>query len=220
MFSVWNRHEATTKCLLDFGANVDCADAQGIIPLMKAAWQASPGCVRLLLEKGADANVHTGQGWVALHSAVHGGNCECVDLLLASGASCTAESIGMWLPLHEACQIGERLDIVAALLDASPETVNRVTSTDKTPLTLCLEASKDDSVLELLLARGADVNSRGARAPFLTPLYLAARSNNAKAARSLLAYGADPSAKVASLTPLQAALQLGFTDVALELLFA
>lgn len=50
------------KHLIDSGANVNCADSQGITPILMAVAYDQPQIAQILVSKGADLSVSTNQG--------------------------------------------------------------------------------------------------------------------------------------------------------------
>mmetsp|Transcript_26472 Transcript_26472/g.70825 ORF Transcript_26472/g.70825 Transcript_26472/m.70825 type:complete len:312 (-) Transcript_26472:155-1090(-) len=97
-------------------------------------------------------------------------------------------------PLMVAVQTRKQV-VVASLMNAwNPKTdVNYAKPTGHTALFYAI-AQKDNSVLKVLLKRGADPNSTLKQPDSLgwTPLHFACRFENVKHAQALLDYGADP----------------------------
>jgi hypothetical protein len=67
--AVWHSGDLVGR-LIDLGADVNAATAQGLTPLMIAAQHATPEVVSMLLARGARANIWSEQGEMALHRAV------------------------------------------------------------------------------------------------------------------------------------------------------
>nr|XP_024214301.1 ankyrin-3 [Halyomorpha halys] len=78
--------------LLENGANVNIADANGTTPLLKAVNNNDIITAKLLIEKKADVNAATKLGYIPLHEAVRNGNHEMVKLLLDSGSTVCKET--------------------------------------------------------------------------------------------------------------------------------
>ena len=57
MLACQNGHAAATRLLLDRGADVNRAKANGWTPLMASAQNGHGAVARLLLERGADASI-------------------------------------------------------------------------------------------------------------------------------------------------------------------
>ena len=75
----------STRLLLEAGANVNAASADGNSALVVAAFGGQEQVVSLLLEAGADPNAADG-GFTSLHAAVLSGNLQAVNALLSHGA--------------------------------------------------------------------------------------------------------------------------------------
>jgi ankyrin repeat protein len=78
----------TAKVLLDAGANVNDAAANGASALVIAVHSGHSKLAEFLLERGADPNA-AGAGYTALHAAILRGDRPAVDALLARGANPT-----------------------------------------------------------------------------------------------------------------------------------
>jgi N-acyl-D-amino-acid deacylase len=113
------------------------------------------------------------------------GSVDAVRLLLAAGADARGASNSGVTALHWAAT---NLDKARVLVDAGAD-VNAVSQLGRTPLIVASSAHGTAGVVELLLSKGANVNA--ADAVGVTPLIAAASTNNADAARLLLAKGAN-----------------------------
>jgi ankyrin len=197
--------------LLDAGAAVDAREDAGCTPLHVTALYGHPAVAALLLDRGADPNAQTGDAcadWidddgrpvgtqegletplhfaargdhaaVARHLLTHGsGHREAARLLVARGAAPVS--------IFAAACIGRR-DVLEALLDASPASLQATTHRGRTPLHVAVECGSTDAVA-FLLDRGADTEAGDSRGR--TPLHMAVARESHALVRVLLAGGAD-----------------------------
>jgi ankyrin repeat protein len=118
-----------------------------------------------------------------------------------------------WTPLHLAAFMGHA-DVARVLLDhgADIEAVAK-NGIGNRPLHAALAGKESPEVIDLLLARGADVNAR-AEAD-VTPLHLAAARGNMAFTRRLLDLDADPDARMTDgKRPAAFAAERGHPEVA------
>ena len=188
------------ELLLERGVEVQTRNTDDDTPLHLASLSGKLGIVRLLLDHGADASTETVDGSKLLH-LVSFGQYECeadgvrvAELLLELGAEVDTRTKDHLTPLHLASRYG-KLDMVRLLLDhgADPEangegekTLHKVSYGEY--------RSQEDGVrvAQLLLERGADVNTRCNN--HQTPLHIASYVGNVEIVRVLLDHGADPEA--------------------------
>lgn len=185
-------------------------------------WAAEAGhldMVRLLVEHGADANAlscsRTPLEWAvwadagarkdvirhlvavgAKHSAIHVaaalGDTGTAEKALGEGADVDAKDASGRTPLHWATASGDTAQsMVEFLLNRGADVEGKTPAESPTPLYLA-SAAGNQSALETLIGRGANVNAPG---PFGgTPLLVAQSQGHGAAARLLLEHGADASA--------------------------
>ncbi len=159
--------------------------------LLDAAKRGDVAAVRSLLEEGADPNAAQGDGLSALHLAAQKGNLEVAKLLIDARANIEAETrIGAYTPLHLASG-GGHAPVVGALLEAGANARAASSTTNATALHLAAKALNGESVIKLLLKKGALVNARESQGG-QTPLMLAAAYGRTASVRELLSHGADP----------------------------
>ena len=204
----WAAHwddTAMTDALVRAGADVDAANDFGATPLWLACLNGSETMVAALLAAGADANAALPSGETVLMTASRTGSAEAVRLLASHGADLNARE-------HTRGQ--------TALMWAV--------------------AQQHPDIVEALVALGTDVHARSAPQPRRihtrtagfnptgvidtvlgsnTPILFAARQGNLKAARHLVAGGADVNDTAATGTSaLVVAAHSGHTALALFLL--
>lgn len=120
------------------------------------------------------------------------------------------------LDLHEAAAVGQA-GRVAQLLEDDPEAVNTYSADGFTALHLAAFFGQAE-VVEVLLARGADVTAVSDNAMRVLPLHSAAAAGSTEAMKRLLAHGADPDARQSGgFTPLMSAAA-GGNEPALQVL--
>ena len=94
----------TVQFLLDFKANVNSRNCQGITPLMTAAIRDEHYLVQMLLKNGADVNASTLHGWTALHYASEENNNKVINALMKSREiNINIADVDARTPLLEAC---------------------------------------------------------------------------------------------------------------------
>jgi uncharacterized protein len=148
-------------------------------------------------------------GVSAILLALYYGSPAIAELLIAQDAS---------LDIFEAAAAG-KLNRVRLLLDEQPSLVNAFASDGFQPLGLAAFFGHAH-IVELLLARGAEVNSASANAQRVMPLHSAVAGQHVEVARMLLEHGADVNAKQQDeFTPLHEAAQNGQLEM-IQLLLA
>jgi ankyrin repeat protein len=204
-----NGDTGAVRRLVDRGAPVNAANADGDTPLMYAAMYSTPATLELLLDRGAEPKAKTPAGTTALMLAT--ADSEKVRLLLAKGANVNAQSVTGRTALLIAASRSGSGDVVRLLLakGADANTKDHLQGMGVIPAgaggsTALIEAAKiaDGQALHLLLAAGADVHAidnSGADA-----LAAAVINGNTENARELLAHGAVAKRRVTpnEFTPL------------------
>jgi len=192
------------KTLLAHHAEVNAKDAEGSTPLHLAALLGRPQVAELLLTHHADVSVKNIEGKTPLQLAHRHRDVE--GLLVAHGAE---------LDILEAIRMG-KLEKVRSLLEGNPE-LARSNDRGWTPLHLATFWNAPKALVELLLAKGAEVNAADSQGE--TPLLRAAGGGRRDVVELLLAKGAEVNAGAGDGTPLNFAA--GGSDRALvELLLA
>ena len=191
------------ELLLEHGAEVDARSEDHSTPLHIACEYGRLEIVRLLLDHGAEVNAETVNGLKPLHDVSYGkyrsqgDGVRVAQLLLERGANVNTRRNDHRTPLHLASYFGN-VEIVHLLLNngADPE-ANAEDDIGEKPLhkvSYGKYRSEEDGirVAQLLLERGADVNTR--RNDHWTPLHAASYSGNVEIVRLLLDHDADPEA--------------------------
>eukprot|EP00953_Heterococcus_sp_UTEX-ZZ885_P030414 16064-Heterococcus_DN1.PRE.2 len=189
---------APMKALLAAGANASLASAtDGKTALMIAAKTGNLSAVQALLASGADLCTLDAQGDDAVYAAASGGNVKIMQLLMhcQSNAVTNTSSSGSRPPLLAAAFLGQ-LGCTEWLLfqaggAAAADALLRETDSDGWSALHCAAANaQGECMIELLLARGADVQACGTLGD--SPLHVLAQdSGSVPCAELLLAAGAD-----------------------------
>ncbi len=207
--------------LLEAGANPNVAPATGGTPLMRAVRTGNADAVESLLTAGADVNASEGaRGQNALMWAVTQHHSSVARMLIERGADLEARTSvsrqlvltccqenntdgngSIWIeqggftPLLFAARLGDR--DAAGLLLAAGAHVDVATPGGTTALVVAAH-SGHGALAALLLENGADPNAAGAG---YTALHAAVLRDDPNLVEALLAYGANPNARLLRGTP-------------------
>jgi ankyrin repeat protein len=133
-------------------------DVKTRTPLQYALINRQTEVARYLIEQNADINLKDKDNDSPLHYTGIFGNREIAELLLARGATSLNEGNNRQMtPLHFACERGHA-DVAEFLLDAGAD-MNARDGMGRNAF-LCACAGRNMATIELLLARGADINER------------------------------------------------------------
>ncbi len=196
--------EARIRFLVEKGADINKADAQGYGALQSAARNRSDKIVPLLIELGADVNGRDNDGFTALIHAAQRNHVPTIKALVERGADVEKSVDGGFAPLSLAIEDGKFLAAKALIeLGAS---VNVTAGTDRiTPLMVTAsqlavgEAAKEierrqglrsTDIATALVERGANVNAVNEQG--VTALMIAAARGNIPMIGLLLEAGANP----------------------------
>lgn len=192
------------RLLLQHGADPNNEDDGKYTPLHLAASNGHEECAESLIGAGANVDASTSSGVTPIHYAVQGRHARVVQLLVQAGAEVNC----FRNPLLLIAADDGSAEVVRVLLDANAPTdcranikvmINKDADVEDTLTPLHLAASKGHTeVVELLLAHGADVNSRTAK--LWTALDFAVLNAHPSCAHALLDHGAyvDPKSKLSA----------------------
>ena len=194
-------------------ALVNAIRGRYISPLLVALRGRHIRIAELLLEHGGNVDIRGKRGQTPLHNVVlwsHNSVVNTVQFLLNHGADVNARRGGdLCTSLHLAANNGE-FKVTQMLLEHTADVDSR-NGKGQTPLRLVsgLEMSLNEcnrpSVVNLLIARGADVNARDMT--HATPLHYATRCVRLEVVRVLLDHAANVNDQGATRTPLRLLLE-------------
>ncbi len=232
MHAVKHGYLSILELLLNKGAQADTTTA-GWTALHRAADMVKVPMVKLLLAKGADIEARSPKvfspikhplarlgsdlddydevdssdadpGWTALLRAATNGQETMVRLLVENGADIEARSPNNGTPLT--CAAEGNYEAVVEFLLKGGATVSAGDDFGWRPLHRVMVNRDGESVAQMLLGHGADVNARCAYQK--TPLHHAIEKGNDSMVSFLLAAGADYEARdIAERTPLHTAIE-------------
>ena len=213
------------RFLLDHGADVDAEDDNRSTPLHVISQYGNVKVTRLLLEHGAHVDARDNDESTPLHFALRCKNIEVARLLLDHGANINARNKEDQTPVHVLLAIKKRyldVDNIRFFLERGAD----VDAVDNDHSTLLDKASFNGKVevAQLLLERGANINTRNKRGH--TPLHRVlvnlrdhAGAHYFDTIQLLLGHGADVDAlDNTQSTPLHVASQYGSAKAARLLL--
>lgn len=202
--AVLHQDEMSISILHEYGASLETRDNTGMTPLLLAARKNYPAISDLLIGLGADYNTRDDRGNTPLHEAIRNKNEQTCRLLAEKGADIYAENRYGDTPLNTAFKSGE--DVVDWFITGSM--VLDRDDKGNTPLHTAIEDNAPSEVIEVLIAKGADIDSRNNR--INTPLHNAFLANNRSAVEVLVRAGADLfSRNGEGKTPIIMACELG-----------
>lgn len=155
------------KTLIDKGVDVNCANKDGDLALVKAIETGRLDIVAHLVENGADVNARDiipYRKWPILLDAVMRGNLDMVRYLVESGANITVTDDYGRTALMNAV-IFKRLDIVKYLIEEKGMDIDAKNIYGHTAIVCLFNETNEEGtfeVLEYIIEKGADVNIRGA----------------------------------------------------------
>ena len=152
-----NSDKAALRALLQQGASVNAADADGTTALHWASYRDDVDTATLLIRAGAKVNAANDLGATPLWSASLNGSAAMVQTLLEAGADPNAALLAGETPVMVAARSGSPL-VVEQLL-AGGANANARAARGQTALMWAV-AQKHADVVKVLLAHGADIHAR------------------------------------------------------------
>jgi ankyrin repeat protein len=222
------------ELFLSKGARLHQRDIGGSTALCYAALAGQFGAVQLLVAKGAAVNDKNIPGITPLHYAVGSGSKETVQFLLSKKADASQKNKQGQTPLDLAsAEVGKLLiphmppdadisvfywalrndatDIVTKILLRKPVLLRHQDKQLAPPLHFVTQLGKPN-MAELLLAKGADVNSPDTAGQ--TPLHVAVAGGHKALVELFLAKGANVNARgIKGATPLRVAIDTKQTEI-------
>ena len=199
--AVWAGNEDLIRLLIDIGADINsCAVVrphEECTPLQAAALKGDEKTLRLLLDLGADLNARNrGEHGTALLAAIASEEeSDIVTILLDAGADPNGSGTGNpGLPLNAAITKKDK-ELVVKLL-AHGADPNMCLPEVQNPIAMAAWAagtSDNDEILELMIAKGGDINTYHhiSYDPDNTPLMAAITANSTRMVKELVTvYGA------------------------------
>jgi ankyrin repeat protein len=175
-----NGHLNVAELLVQHGASVDIANDRQETPLYQAVWNGKIDIARLLIDHGADLHSTDSDGQTPLHAASQRGHLEVIKLLLRWGADVDVLNKANKTAAELASENGKaKIATFISEYKADASILNEVRSTTldtaqsrygvdedgKDEAMVSLHAAADEGnveVVQLVLERGADINSRNA----------------------------------------------------------
>ena len=214
-------HAAALRLLAE-RSDPNAVGPDGTTAIMYAAANNDLDLVRALIKAGANVKLKNQFGTSALTEAAIVGSAPAIDALLKAGADPNTRNLEGETPLMAVARSG-RVEAARRLLDAGAD-VNAKEGWGGQSAMMWAAAQSHPEMINLLAARGADVNARGVIRQWerkviteprpkdmnkggFTPLLYAAREGCVACARELIAAKADPDLEDPDrVTPLNMAL--------------
>ena len=185
MYACRKGHLEIVEFLVEKGAELSVVETAEATPLMVAAVWRKVDVMEFLISKGADVNEKNKYGWTALMSAATNGSLKSVKFLVNNDAEINAKTTShgenaLFLAVWKSSV--ERVKIVKFLLKKKAK-IDIQNKYEMTPL-IRVVYTGSESLTELLLKKGADVNKKDKEG--MTALMWAVRGRDKEIIKLLL----------------------------------
>ncbi|XP_035826192.1 ankyrin-3 [Aplysia californica] len=196
--------------LIQKGANVNQADANGNSLLNMACWRGFAEVAQLLVDSGAELDTQNELGNTSLNVCALKGFEKIAKILLKAGCDANLANKKGLNPLHTVCQAG-CLPVVESLLSSGAD-LDWIDFSHRTPLMMAAEAGHV-SVVTALLQAGCKVDCQSRQGH--TAALEAAATGNVDVLTELVRFRANLDlGTTKGLTPLLAAISQEHSDIA------
>ena len=184
------------------------------ISIHQAAWKGNISVVEQHLAAGTVVDANNKWGSTALHYTARGGQKKVAELLISKNADVNAKDADGVTALHLAARAGH-METAELLITKGADVGAKGGERKETPLFTAVNYRRK-TIVELLVANGADVNAQDAYAE--TPLFTAVSKGLTGMVELLIEKGANLNGN-GGTTPLHKAASVGYQEI-VELLIA
>ncbi|WP_332328280.1 ankyrin repeat domain-containing protein [Endozoicomonas sp. GU-1] len=194
-FAAEQGQQEAINALITRGANVDARTTDGRTPLHCAAEQGQQEAINALITRGANVNARTTDGRTPLHCAAEKGQRKAMDALIARGANVNARTEEGDTALKRASDNKKlSISLIKSFANAGFDVNAPCNCLGSTMLGYAAEAS-DWEFVDILKAKGADINAPRNIKTNYTPLHFAAEQGQQEAIVALITRGANVNAR-------------------------
>eukprot|EP00854_Cymbomonas_tetramitiformis_P023302 gene23302-28198_t len=144
---------SAAQTFLNAGTDVNSQDEDGTTPLVAAAWHGHLEMVKFLISRGADVEWADKSGFTPLHVAAKQGYEKVLEKLLSKDPDVNIKNHKRESPLHIAAHF-QQLETAEVLLKQRYIKVNAHNEHGRTPLDMCKDTIKGESLKKLLRKYG------------------------------------------------------------------